>query len=792
MNGYSYMSERIIHILTSGAQTIMAAFVLFLPIIFVPVPWATIPHVKMLAVVVFTAVALTIWAVARIWERRMTLPMSGILAVGILLPIAYAVSAIVSGGSVGSFVGTGVERDTVAAMILWLASMAGAAAIFSSGRLVVSAYRALLVALGIVGLFQIGRLLLGPDILFGNVLIGPAASIVGSWHDLGILLGFSVVLVAAVLGSLTNRGIWRFIAYAVLAISLSLLVIVNLRDVWIALAAIAALSSGYLWWANKRAVPQRESIGAAPLQESTSPSGGRFSLVLFICIFAIAVLGVFFGSYAYNILPERLQIPSIEVRPSWQGTASIGASVYQDRNALFGSGPNTFVREWGFYKPSGVNETAFWNADFTQGVGFIPTAAVTVGIFGAFAWGAFLLMFLISGIRSLIRIRADVYWRMPLFALFSGVTYLWVMHIVYPPGGALLALSFLLTGVFIAAQRSAGTISTHTFSAVAGMRTWIPTAVALVLIVGSVLVASTAIVRAIASDMFVNRSITTYNTTENYEQSQSYLRTALSLNPGYDRALRAVVELNLLRFVKLAEQGGQTQEAQEALRASLEAAIQGGLEAVSSNEGNYQNWLTLARVYEQLAGVQVAGAYENAQTAYEQAIEKNPTNPTPYFQLARLAIAQGDVEGARTYITRTLEKKKNHAAAYILLSQIEYSAGNTQEAIQAAQNAASSAPSEPTVWFQFGALLYVDGQNEFAAQALERAVILNSNYANALYVLALTYEQLGRNDDAVTLLEHVALLNPDNTFVRETIERIETGEPADSVTADTADTADTE
>lgn len=442
---------------------------------------------------------------------------------------------------------------------------------------------------------------------------------------------------------------------------------------------------------------------------------------------------------------------------------------------IFGSGPNTFDRQWVLYKPTGVNETAFWNADFVQGVGFIPTAFVTVGILGALAWLAFLVMLLATGARILMsNILDDRAWRLPVFALLLATLYLASMLVIYTPGIAMIALFFTLVGMLVAVSRATGIIPTLSWEFSRSQYGFAFVIIPAIVVIG-IGAASTGIARALTSDMLVNRSITLYNSTGDISASQENINRALAILPGYDRALRAAVELNLVRFNQLSQSKDNAATVRAQLQDALQKAISNGLGAVSSDTNNYQNWLTLAGAYQQLAGVQVQGAYDNAKKAYEQALAANPTNPLPYLQLAQLAALQGDQAGTRAYILEALNKKKNYADAYYLLSQLDVSENKLEDALTAATSAVQSAPSESLVWFQYGVIAYSLKKYDDATTALEQAVALNGNYANALYVLGFSYYNQDRPAEAQATFERVLALNPDNQSIAQIVTLLKEG-----------------
>lgn len=778
--------ELIVRKLTVASQVLLTSLVFLLPLFFVPAAWATLPQAKMLIVSVLTFLALFAWVVAHLYKGSVSFPVSFIAASALLLPVVYFVSALV-GGSVTSFVGAGVERDTVIAMVLWTFSLCASAVSFNSTRLVLKAYRTLLYSALVVAVLQLLIFFVGKGVFsLGGLISLPPASVVGSWHDLAIFLGLAVFISSTYISSTFAEKRTKIIAMASVAISLITLVLINARDVWIALAAFSLLGAVYLY-VVKRLKQNASSMGSGQDvtqssetvvgTDSTAPhsSSHAHAYGLFAAVALISVVFVFFGNTIHSQIPENIKVVEFEVRPSWEGTFAVASAVYQERGFLFGSGPNTFNRQWGLYKPAGVNETAFWNTDFSQGIGFIPTSIINSGILGGAVWLLFFGMLLYRGVRTLYSPPndGDGRWHGVFLGLFGGVLYLWFFHFVYPPGVALLAITFILTGLFIASQRVSGAIDSKNITfkeeKVKGLVAIVVLCVISLIALFSLFVS----VRALSADMFVNRSVTVFNQTGSIADARKELDRAISMDKDSVRAHRAAVELGIIEFQRFVQEGDTSEARLAELREAIESTINHGLTAVSVNESDYQNWLILARLYEQLAGVQIEGAYANAQSAYERAAAENPTNPEPLARLAQLAITQGDIDGARENLQLALSRKSNYPIAHFLLSQIEASEGNTQAAITAAENAALAAPQEPLAWFQVGVLHHGVGNYEVAIAALEQAVALNNNYANALYVLALDYIEVGRQEDAIQVLERVRELNPENQAVVELISSLE-------------------
>ena len=91
----------------------------------------------------------------------------------------------------------------------------------------------------------------------------------------------------------------------------------------------------------------------------------KFSMPALIVVI-VAALFIVGGDGVGNFLSNKFGISQIEARPSWQSTINIGKNTYSD-NAVFGSGPNTFVKQWIVSRPAELNNSVFWNADFVSG-----------------------------------------------------------------------------------------------------------------------------------------------------------------------------------------------------------------------------------------------------------------------------------------------------------------------------------------------------------------------------------------------------------------------------------------
>ncbi len=618
------------------------------------------------------------------------------------------------------------------------------------------ALRLLLLATFVVLVVQSLRLAF-PAFTFGGALEFPASSIVGSWHDLGIYLSLALFLSIALLSTSVCGGVWRYAAILVSLGAFAFLLIINYTDVWLAFGGISLLYALFRFRA----------------QPGGSRFGGYGVALLFLLLATLSFALYFGGTQIQRALPSPLQITQVEVRPSWQGTFAIGREVFTEpAQIFFGSGPNTFPREWGLYKPLSVNTTQFWNTDFYYGVGFIPTSFVTTGIAGLIAWLAVCAALLFSLWRLFRGATADSSVRA---ILVLSAVFLTTYHIVYVPGPALSLLTFLLFGGVIAEALLSGTIMR-----LRGSLSWDQwkgkIAAAVLILLGLMLLfGSVQSVRALISDMLVNRAVVLYRKTGDISRTSRAIASALLVLPGGDRAHRAGVELGLLQLAELVARSDGSPEAQAELQGTLNATIQHGLAAVNIESRNYQNWLTLARLYGELAGVGVSGAEQRARDAYVEAASKNPTSPLPHLGLAQLDLLRGDDASARQNLEKAISIKPDLAPAHFLISQVLARAGSFSEAKQHADLVVRVASQDPLGWYNYGTIFYASGEYGNAARAFERAVALEPNYANALFLLGLSYYRLDLEGDALRVLRAVAATNPNDAALKDVIEKIESG-----------------
>ena len=753
------------------AILLLTGVVFILPLFFVPffAAGSTFGKQLLLALGVFTALGFLI--VRELRAPTLQLPKTLLLLAALLVPLAYLIASFFAPAFPLSFFGQGFETDTTFTVLLLFVGFFTALLACRTKGNAVYVFVSLLAAFALLALFHLIRITFGPDVLSLGIFESRTAGPIGRWNDLGIFCGLIGILSWFTVSELSPRGMFRIVLLIALGLSLALLAVVNFTLVWMVLGSFAALLISHAFWARGKGVPgtvPRSSWHRLPLLSL---------VVLIVSLFFVldSYSPALFGreSVVERLVTNALNVVQLEARPSWGTTAAIAKSVYRER-PLFGSGPNTFTAEWLLHKPPAVNQTIFWDTAFASGIGFVPTSFVTAGIAGGIAWLFFFIMFLLLGIRSFLATISDPLLRYLTRASFLLSAYLWLFAVLYVQSIALLGLAAILSGVCVSLARQAGILKTKTFSLTAHPRLGFVSSLALIVLLIVGLVGVYTIGRKFVSAFYFERATAALNAQDIEAADRAVLRAlAIAASDRYEQVAAQIAVSRIVR--SLAENPDPPERELEILRSQVQAAVGHALSAVSYNERNYYNWLTVGQVYGTLARLNVSGAYDNAVAAYDRAALLNPTTPVVAQNRAQLEAARGNFDEARTFITDALNRKPDYTGAIVLLAQIQILSGEDEEAVTSLKAAVQASPTNPVIAFQLGFLEYSRKNYQGAAEALERAIALAENYANARYFLGLSYFYLDRAADAEAQFERIEEGNPDNAEVKLILENLRSG-----------------
>ena len=734
--------------------TLVVAVFMFIPSISV-----ALMTTKTFVLAAGAIITLALYILARLGRGNVIFPSTMLIGALWLPVIAYALSAALSGTLFANALwGTALEPDTLGFMLV--AAVLGTLAILVLRRpehygsfLRASAY-----AFGLVVVLQVVVVVVGQ---FAPDIISPAFSIVGSFNDLAFLSGLGVISILITLRFLElSERTHRLLLVSGVA-ALFLLAIANASLVWILLALVSlGLFVESVMRRGGRAGDTDLDEAVVMSELPTESDEGSHSLVLPLAVLAVSLFFLLGGTLG-GALANALDINVLNVRPSWQSTFSIVEKGYST-SPIFGSGPNTFGVEWLKYRDASLNSTVFWNIDFSSGIGFIPTSFVTTGGVGALAWIAFLGLFIVVGLRMLIR-RApqDAFVRYVAIVSFIGAVYLFTVALFDLPNTVILALAFVFTGLFISTTRFAlgGEQRGVIFSRSPRLGFVIVFSLT-ILLLASVVAAYTVVGRYIAATALA--SATTAFSANDLDKADQSVQSAISFAPSTAAyQVQAAIANARLNQIAVSITLDRT-TAQREYQAALSSGINAALTATNLDPSSYQSWIALGNLYAQAVPLGVAGAYDSAKTAYNKARDLSPTNPQILYTLAQLNIANKDTKAAQVDLKAAIALKQDYTDAIFLLSQLEVQDGNVKDALASPLAAAYFTPNNPSILFQVGILYAAQNDLTNAEAALSAAVAANPQFANARYFLSAIYAKRGDMTNALAQMQAISDMSADN------------------------------
>lgn len=771
-------TDAVMTFLQNSGSNLVLLLLGILPIIFIPLSYIPFSYTKTFLVIISVLVAVVFSALALLRSGVITMHMSVLVVCWWVIVATGALSGLFSGDMADSFVGDTLNAHTVLFNALLAAVVTFVTFQANSKKVIMRFYIALTASGVLLGMYHVLRLFFGPEFLSFGLFLSNTASPIGGWNDLGLFFGLSILLSLLALNQLPLTTPGKSLFAAVIVIALFMLTTVNFFSVWIVLALVSMV---VLMYSLTR---DRFTDSLSPQVTSSAPE--VTSLLLTIFVFIVSFSFVIAGGPLGNFVTNVTGISYLEVKPSPSATLEIARPVYSE-NALLGVGPNKFVDAWRQHKNEAINNTIFWNTNFVNGSGFIPTQFVTHGALGVAVWILFLATLLYSGIRFFIRSSyADPVWHFIGIAAFIASLYLWGMSFVYTPGVTILLLAASFTGIFAATYAHVMPVSSYTFNVASNKRMafiLIGAVMLVVVIIASILYYSG---RHYASVFTFSEAVN--NITENTEITtvENKILRAFNLyqNDSYTRQLGQYQLAKLNTYLGMED---LTDMQQTDFQTAIETGFRAGNQAVSLDQTEPANWLLLASLYRTLAVIGVAEADTRAYEAIAEAKQHDPHNPVYDVTAAQLAVATEEYDEARRYIDAATQLKSNYTDALFLSAQIDIAEGNVQSAIETTQAITTLEPNNPARFYQLGVLQVAADNMNAARTALERAVSLDQNYANARYYLAMVYVSQEQPDLAQAQLERVLELNPGNEAVTSLLEQIESGEAIDVFNSDTAE-----
>jgi len=747
--------------------TLLSIFIFLLPIFFLPSNVATIVSTKMLLLHIVVIASLFIIVLLRLKDQSFKAPFNLFSLSILLVPVIVIFSGIFSENRVLSFFGRDFGVDSVLSMISLFLLTTIVVLQFKNSKRVIQAYSLLVLSFAIVFLIQI-LLIVFPQIPNLGFFSNNITTTLGKWNDLSILATLMVIISMTASRFLELKKRIKLILNIVLGASIIMLVLVNFTFAWYGLAVFTLVLFVYTTVMGHK-VNKTPTISFQPL-------------LIFLISFLFIIAGDNLGGYVSNVL----KINHFEVRPSWSATYGVIKGTIAERPIL-GSGAGLFEMQWLEHKPNAVNNTDFWNIDFRYGVGLIPSFIVTTGILGLLSWLFFFIMFIHIGFKAIFRRRESVLNHFVLVSSFIASLYLWISLIAYIPSAAIIILTFIFTGIFIAAAQREGLLATKEFSMIDQPRSgFVYITILILILIGSISLAYNVVNKFVAQ-AYLQSAIANLNTRGDMASAERKITQAINLDK-IDTYYRSLAEIGVLKLNTILRNSELSEDViLGQFRSTLSSVASNYQRAIEYDPNNYNTYRDFGNLYYSMIPFGITGAYDQSLVMLNLARELNPKNPGLALQLARLEVANGNNERALELIEEALTLKGNYTDAIFLLSQIQVAEGNIDNAISTVEVATIIRPNDPAIFFQLGLLQYNDDQFSKAISSFERTLLLSPFFQNAKYFLGLSYYETNRRDDAIVQFNDLQALNPDNQEINLILTNLKNGFPPFSGAQDPID-----
>ena len=649
--------------------------VVLLPLFFLPFVKIPVETSKGLLLVVGLVISIIFWSAARFSDGKIILPKSHLLIAGLGIVFVFLISAIFSSASKMSFFGIMFDVGTSWFMFSAILLMVVSSVVLRDKKNARVVLLGILLSSGVVFLFQLARIFI-PELLSLGILGGKTDNLVGSWNSFGLLAGLFGILSLFLVEFFNVSKIAKWILGASVIFSIILALIVNFALVWELFGIFALIIFVYKisFYAGKRHDDRK-----APFPVFS------FSIVMISLLFFMS--GQFIGGY----IPSKLGLSDLEVSPSFSSTMQVTQKALMT-NPVIGIGPNRFEEVWAMYKPAAINNTAFWNTSFSSGSGMLPTFAATTGILGILSWLIFLVLLVVTGVKTVFAsIKKGENSEMAVFLIAS--IYLFITSFFYATGAVLLLLAFAFTGMFIGISSSQKEKGEMEFSFLDDPRKSFFSILFLIILMMVSAAVSFKYIQRFVSVSYFSQAVGA----QEVAVAESAISKAILLHAN-DLYFRTYAQVYLAKLNVLVSKGSALSEAEKAeLQSNFDQAVNGAILATQYNPTNHLNFQMLGSVYRNVATLGLEDAYTKAIEAYTKASELNPLNPGFKLAIASTYYANKNIKEARSIALEALALKPDYIDALITLSQIEKNDGNTALAISYAEKALAVDPSSKEI-----------------------------------------------------------------------------------------------
>jgi len=758
-------------ILDEAVKKIIYVLVFLIPLWFLPLTINAVEFNKQALMVLLIVVALILWSVKILNRGEIKWKKNLLNIVFLIFALICIISTILSIRSYGSLVGWSDHLNSslvnilcfIALYFLIVNNLKGLRETFN----LLFVFMVSSAVVSVIGLLQIWSKFIFPLEITKTI----SFNTIGSVNTLGIFAAIVTILTVAMLFVVKRKGIKLFLLLLGL-LNMIILVSINFWIIWVVLAVGMAT---ILLFGLMQMVKLGEKITWVALP---------------IALLAISLVFLFFKP----TLSFKPELP-VEVGLSYKSGLSIVKDTLKE-SPVIGTGPETFVFNYAKYKPEGINQTAFWNVRFLNAPAQIYSLTSDLGILGLIGFLAIMIIFAIKAISSLIREKEDndILKRFLGIGFFAGWLSLAVCWFIYSQNLTLMFVFWLLLSLFLV---EGSTSEEKTYNLKKSPKVLLIASlsfmVVIVLIIGLLYVVGTRYV----AEAIYKEGVDSIQTKNDIDGGLNKIIKSTVINPYEDNTYKV---LSQLFIYKLEQDAANTELKQEEkanlVQADAVNAINSATQTTNLSPKDASNWLLRGQVYRGLMSI-IDGAFEWAESSYNEAIKLEPSNPFAYLELGRLyadkadAIAEqardnqevkttwdGYIASAMKNFDEAIKLKANYPEAYFEQAKLYDRQGKIAEAIKKLEINRQLAPKDTNIAFQLAVLYYRSEKFKQAKAEFIRAIALDDNFSNARYFLGLLYDWEGDKESAIDQFNRISELNPDNEEIKAILVNIQSGKPA--------------
>ncbi|MDR3334114.1 MAG: tetratricopeptide repeat protein [Treponema sp.] len=162
----------------------------------------------------------------------------------------------------------------------------------------------------------------------------------------------------------------------------------------------------------------------------------------------------------------------------------------------------------------------------------------------------------------------------------------------------------------------------------------------------------------------------------------------------------------------------------------------------------------------------------DAVTRYREAVRRYPDDRRLLISLALVLGSLGETENARAFIERALLQHPEDPRVHYYAAYLDAQAGRLGSAIRYAEEALALKSNYNSARSLLASLRYRTGQYAEAARLSDEVIAQNRDTISAWYLKGISAMRMGRNADAIVILSTATLIDPQDEFVRATLEEL--------------------